>query len=88
MEGSLYTRAQRAMAELKGAIYELVANSPEGLTNAEIGRKLGIYQGHVGHEGHVSRTLLALLEAEQALVQEEKTKRWSVRKATANETAT
>ncbi|WP_157693596.1 hypothetical protein [Opitutus sp. GAS368] len=87
METSLYTRAQRAMAELKGAVYELVASSPEGLTNAEIGRKLGIYQGHVGHEGHVSRTLLGLLAAEQVLVQDEKSKRWSARKTGAAEPA-
>lgn len=73
------------MAELKGVVYELVAGSPDGLTNAEIGRKLGIYQGHVGHEGHVSRTLLGLLEVEQVLVQDKTTKRWSVRKSSAHE---
>ena len=87
METSLYTRAQRAMTELKGAVYELVASSPDGLTNADIGRKLGIYQGHVGHEGHVSRTVLGLLAAEQVLVQDEKTKRWSVRKSGSAESA-
>ena len=44
MDSSLYTRAQRAMADLKGAVYELLASSDSSLTNAEIGRRLGIYQ--------------------------------------------
>ncbi len=79
MDHSLYTRAQRAMAELKGAIYELLAGSPSGLTNAEIGRKLGIYQGHIGHEGHISRTMLSLLEAEEVAEQDKATKRWTLR---------
>ncbi len=77
MEASLYTRAQRAMAELKGAAYELLASSPKGLTNAEIGRRLGIYQGHVGHEGHISRTILALLESEEVVRQDKGSKRWT-----------
>jgi hypothetical protein len=44
------------MADLKGAVYELLESSDSPLSNAEIGRRLGIYQGHVGHEGHISRT--------------------------------
>lgn len=83
MDTSLYTRAQRAMAELKGAVYELMVENQEGLTNAEIGRRLGIYQGHVGHEGHISRTILAMLEAEEVVVQNRETKAWSLRKAEA-----
>jgi len=78
MDTSLYTRAQRAMAELKGAVYELIAQSQSPLTNAEIGRRLGIYQGHVRHEGHISRTLLALLEGEEVIVQDTD-KRWHLR---------
>ena len=59
-----YRMAQRSVADLKSSIHELLAMGPsEGLTNAEIGRALGIYTGHVGHEGHVSRTMLSLLEA-------------------------
>jgi hypothetical protein len=82
MESSLYTRAQRAVAELKGVVYELVAASgPEGLTNAEIGRTLGIYQGHVRHQGHVSRTILAMLQAEDVLQQNAASKRWTVRRS-------
>lgn len=81
METSLYIRAQRAVAELKGVVYELVAGAgPDGLTNAEIGRSLGIYQGHVRHQGHVSRTILAMLQAEQVLEQNRSNKRWTVRR--------
>ena len=69
------------MAELKGSVYELLAESQSGLTNAEIGRRLGIYQGHVGHEGHISRTILGLLEAEGVVVQDRATKFWSLRKS-------
>jgi hypothetical protein len=75
----LYLRAQRAIAELKGAVYQLLSASKDGLSNAEIGRRLGIYQGHIGHEGHVSRTILGLLEAEQVVVQNKETKLWSLR---------
>jgi hypothetical protein len=78
MNNSLYARAQRAMADLKGVVYELLAESQSPLTNAEIGRRLGIYRGHVGHEGHISRTLLALLESEEVIVQNGD-KRWHLR---------
>ena len=75
-----YRQAQVAMAELKAAVRSLIAASGEaGLTNAEIGRSLGIYGGHVGHEGHVSRTLLTMLESEGVVEQEERTKRWRLR---------
>jgi hypothetical protein len=79
MNVSLYSRAQLAIAELKGAVYELLVECGTGLTNAEVGRRLGIYQGHVGHEGHISRTILAMLEAEQVVLQEKDTKVWRVR---------
>ena len=50
-----YRRAQRAIAELKSATVDLLATAgPEGLRNAQIGRLLGIYQGHVRHQGHIS----------------------------------
>ena len=56
-----YHLAQNAMADLKAAVYSLLEGAPpEGLTNAQIGRRLGIYAGHVEHEGHIPRTLLAL----------------------------
>ncbi len=74
-----YHRAQLAISELKTAVLEFLQESDEtGLTNAEIGRGLGIYHGHVGHEGHVSRTLLGLMEQEGVVRQDEDSKRWIV----------
>ena len=49
MESEAYLKAQVALAGLKGAVHSLLANNPQGLSNAEIGRTLGIYQGHKGH---------------------------------------
>lgn len=72
-----YERAQHAMAQLKGAVHELLEAGPaEGLKNAEIGRALGIYGGHQGHQGHISRTILAMMELEGVVVQDPDTKLW------------
>ena len=76
----LYQMSQQAIADLKTAIHALLANGPEeGMTNAEIGRTLGIYQGHIGHEGHIPRTLLAIMEIEEVVMQNNETKKWTVR---------
>jgi hypothetical protein len=78
-----YHRAQTALADLKSAIYEVLSSGPEeGLTNAQLGRMLGIYAGHVGHEGHIPRTLLAIMEQEGVVEQNRETKRWSIRSHT------
>jgi hypothetical protein len=75
-----YRLAQRAVADLKAAVALILANAPEmGLTNATIGRMLGIYAGHVGHVGHIPRTLLALMENEGLVTQDEVSKRWRLR---------
>lgn len=75
-----YRLAQRAIADLKASVRSLIEVAPRsGLTNAELGRALGIYTGHVGHEGHISRTLLAMLENEGVVEQDKKTKRWRLR---------
>ena len=75
-----YRRAQAAMAELKTAVLMILSGAKEdGMTNAEIGRTLGIYAGHQGHEGHISRTLLAQLEAESKVVQDASSKAWRLR---------
>lgn len=75
-----YSLAQRAMADLKAAIYLLLQNGPPGgMRNAEIGRALGIYAGHVEHEGHIPRTLLALMEREGVVEQDPESKRWILR---------
>ena len=78
---SAYHVAQRALADLKSAVHSLLASSPgEGLTNAEVGRSLGIYAGHEGHEGHISRTLLAMLQAEGVAEQDAQSLRWQLRR--------
>jgi DNA-binding IclR family transcriptional regulator len=75
-----YASAQRAMAMLKAAVLQVIAEAPEtGLSNAEVGRKLGIYAGHVGHEGHISRTVLGMLLEEGVVLQDEDSKRWRIR---------
>lgn len=75
-----YVLAQDAMSKLRAAIYMLLQNGPvEGLKNAQIGRSLGIYSGHVGHEGHISRTLLALMQAEGVVEQDSVSGAWRVR---------
>ena len=75
-----YREAQLAMATLKSLVRTILELGPEtGMKNAEIGRALGIYSGHVEHEGHISRTLLAMLEAEGVAQQDNETKRWILR---------
>lgn len=75
-----YRLAQRAIADLKAAVALILTHAPDaGLTNATIGRLLGIYAGHVGHVGHIPRTLLALMENEGIVIQDEPTKRWRLR---------
>jgi hypothetical protein len=74
-----YHTAQSALADLKASVHFVLANCSDGLTNVQIGRTLGIYGGHVGHEGHISRTLLALLESEGVAEQDSKTKRWRLK---------
>jgi hypothetical protein len=74
-----YAVAQQALAGLKSAIYSLLLTAPsDGLRNVDIGRALGIYAGHVGHEGHVSRTLLSIMEEEGVVKQDPATNRWSL----------
>ena len=68
-----YLLAQRALADLKAAIHMTLKNGPrEGLRNADVGRLLGIYAGHEGHEGHIPRTLLAFMEKEGVVEQSDK----------------
>jgi hypothetical protein len=75
-----YQLAQRALADLKAAVHQLLSDTEiGGLTNAEIGRTLGIYTGHIGHEGHIPRTLLSMMESEGVVEQDGESKRWSLR---------
>ena len=77
---SSYHLAQRAISDLKAAVRDTIEAGPElGLTNAQIGRMLGIYAGHEGHEGHISRTVLAMLEAEGVAEQDASNLRWRLK---------
>ena len=72
-----YHLAQSTMADLKAAVHQVLAGAPDGgLSNSQVGRLLGIYGGHVGHEGHISRTILAMLEGEGVAVQDSESKHW------------
>jgi hypothetical protein len=83
-----YNRAQRAMADIKAAVHQLLSDCGlPGLSNAQIGRALGIYSGHEGHEGHISRTLLAIMQKEGVVEQDSSTLCWRLRSHTAGETA-
>ena len=76
-----YALAQAAMASLKASVRTGLLYGPtEGMKNAELGRTLGIYSGHVDHEGHISRTILALMEREGVVEQDENTKKWRLRR--------
>ncbi|MAU46300.1 MAG: hypothetical protein CMP09_16095 [Yangia sp.] len=75
-----YRQAQLAMASLKSLVRKVLEAAPEGgLKNAEIGRTLGIYAGHVEHEGHISRSLLEMLRVEGVATQDPDTKKWMLR---------
>jgi hypothetical protein len=75
-----YLLAQTAIAHLKAAIHMVLSNAPaQGMKNADIGRLLGINTGHIRHEGHIPRTLLALMETEGVVVQDKTTKLWKLR---------
>ena len=79
-ESTAYQLAQRGLADLKSAVFLLLLRAGKrGLSNAEIGRGLGIYHGHEGHVGHIPRTLLALMKAEGVVVQDSDNKRWELR---------
>jgi hypothetical protein len=85
MQSDEYRRAQVAMAELKAAVLSLLERTPSGATNAVIGRSLGIYGGHKGHEGHISRTVLAMLEGEGVVQQNDEDRTWTIRPHTEEE---
>ncbi len=67
-----YYKAQLGMTQMKEAVYSLLKeNSPKGLRNVDIGKSLGIYGGHKGHEGHISRTILEIMQSEGVIEQRE-----------------
>lgn len=76
-----YELAQTGITFLKSAVYNLLRENKidSGLTNAELGRALGIYGGHVRHEGHISRTILSIMESEGVVAQDKESKRWKLK---------
>ena len=75
-----YSLAQSAIADLKTAIYLILEDASEGMTNVDIGKSLGIYQGHIRHEGHIPRTLLELMLQEGVVEQIPESKKWKLKK--------
>jgi hypothetical protein len=74
-----HVQAQIGMLYLKSAVFDYLQSAPpEGYSNAEIGRALEIYSGHVRHEGHISRTILGMLEAEGLVQQIEQRGKWII----------
>jgi hypothetical protein len=72
-----YRIAQNAIADLKSAILMLLDEYGEqGLRNVDIGRALGIYSGHVRHEGHIPRTLLEMMVHEGVVRQDKSSQLW------------
>lgn len=73
--------ARDAIAKLKGAERTALECGPdEGLRNVDIGKALGIYAGHVDHVGHISRTILAMLESEGVVEQTGEDKLWKLKR--------
>jgi hypothetical protein len=78
MSDEPYQLAQHAVSDLKTSIYLLLKTSPDGLKNVEIGKSLGIYGGHARHQGHIPRTMLAVMEEEGVVIQDSDTKIWII----------
>ena len=75
-----YQSAQRALADLKHSVFVVLATGPAGgMRNSQIGRALGIYAGHVRHQGHISRTLLEMMLKEGVVDQDAQSKLWKLR---------
>jgi hypothetical protein len=71
-----YEKAQKGIILLKSAVYEMLKETGEkGLRNVDVGKSLGIYAGHIGHQGHISRTVLELLRSE-GVAEQKNDKRW------------
>ncbi|MFC3614286.1 hypothetical protein ACFORG_10985 [Lutimaribacter marinistellae] len=74
-----YSDAQAALAMLKASVRTILETGPsEGMRNVEIGKTLGIYGGHVEHVGHISRTILAVMESEGVVTQNPDSKKWKL----------
>lgn len=69
------------VAALAEAVQEATGESVElaYVDQDYTGEALEIYGGHIGHEGHISRTVLAMLEQEGVVAQNAASKRWAFR---------
>ena len=74
-----FAMAQEGWAKMRAAVYGLLSQEPRRpITNAEIGRTLAIYGGHIGHVGHISRAVLEDLKRDGLVEQDAGSKAWSV----------
>ena len=73
-----YEKAQLGIVLLKAAIYEMLLEAGnQGIRNVDVGKRLGIYAGHIGHIGHISRTILEFLRSE-GVADQRADKRWAL----------
>ena len=87
MHSEAYEKSQAGIAQIKSAIYDVLANPEtpsEGLGNSQIGKMIGIYHmsssGKIDkHLGHVSASLLHQLKNEQIVDYNENSKKWSLK---------
>ena len=73
-----YQLSQRALADLKSAILIVLTENEIPMKNVDLGKLLGLYHGHVGHQGHITRTLLELMKSDGVVNQSDETKEWSI----------
>lgn len=80
-----YEKAQSGIVLLKSAVYELLSAMGEnGIRNVDVGRRLGVYAGHIGHEGHIPRTILELLKSE-GVAEQRNDKKWYLKAESSND---
>lgn len=65
-----YELAQKSVVLMKKAIVVLLTSSPNGMSNTEIGRRLGVNGDFLGNQsGWFAYTVLKIMEAEHTVVQ-------------------
>lgn len=76
-----YQIAQRALADLKTAVFMLLQGQETGLTNAQIARGLGMYYvRNTKQDGAVSRVLLEIMQVEGVVELDTASKKWRIKK--------
>jgi len=70
MDIEAYQMAQQAVSLMKIAIVRLLSESPEGLKNSDIGRRLGVNGDHLGGQpGWFPWTVLKMMELDRTVEQ-------------------